>query len=165
MIYKQHTTRLGELELIVSRNQDRLFRFAYMRIGNRQDAEDIVQDVFLKLFRSEEKLSGVRRLENYLFRSIHNSCLDYHRLKKYELLPVREAIDEPAPEDRDIHSEYLRISSLLRQIPDDQAEIVRFRCVDGMKFRDIAKLLEIPVPTVQSRYRYGIRHIRNIIEK
>lgn len=165
MIHKRHDSRLGELERIVSREQDRLFRFAYMRIGNRQDAEDIVQDVFLKLFRSEERLSGVHRMENYLFRSIHNSCLDYLRRKKYSLLPEGEAAGEPAPEDRRMHEEYLRINALLNQIPAEQAEIVRLRCIDGMKFRDIARLLGIPVPTAQSRYRYGIGHIRNIIVK
>ncbi len=165
MIYTRHTTKLEELESIVSREQDRLFRFAYMRIGNREDAEDIVQDVFLRLFRSGEKLSGVRKVESYLLRSIHNSCRDYHRLKKYDLLPEREAIGEPAPEDRGIHDEYMRICSLLKQIPEEQAEVVRLRCIDGLKFRDIAKLLGLSLPTVQSRYRYGVGHIRNIIEK
>ncbi len=56
--------RVRELETIVEREQDRMFRFAYMRVGNRADAEDIVQDVFLKLFRSEENLAHVRN-DNY----------------------------------------------------------------------------------------------------
>ncbi len=78
--------RVRELETIVEREQDRMFRFAYMRVGNRADAEDIVQDVFLKLFRSGENLAHVRNLQHYLLRSITNSCRDYLR-KKRSFLP------------------------------------------------------------------------------
>ena len=58
--------RLNELESIIVREQDMLFRFAYMRVGSRADAEDIVQDVFLKLFRSSESLKSVRNVKHYL---------------------------------------------------------------------------------------------------
>ena len=74
-----HTTRLKQLEDIVSREQDNMFRFAYMRVGVREDAEDLVQDVFLKLFRSEENLRSVRNLKQYLFCSLHNQCLRIYR--------------------------------------------------------------------------------------
>ena len=67
-------TRLQELEKIVARHQDRLFRLAYMRLGNREDAEDILQEVFLKLFRSEENLRHISNLEHYLIRSVGNCC-------------------------------------------------------------------------------------------
>ena len=70
--------RLNELEGIIVREQDMLFRFAYMRIGRREDAEDIVQDVFLKLFRSSESLRSVRNIKHYLTRSISNACKDFH---------------------------------------------------------------------------------------
>ena len=58
--------------------KDMFFRFAYMRIGRREDAEDIVQDVFLKLFRSSESLRSVRNIKHYLTRSISNACKDFH---------------------------------------------------------------------------------------
>ena len=51
MTANKTNARLKELERLVSRKQDMLFRFAYMRVGDRQDAEDIVQDVFLKFLR------------------------------------------------------------------------------------------------------------------
>ena len=72
MLKDRTQTRLRELEKIVRKEQDRLFRFAYMRIGNRADAEDILQDVFLKLFRSEESLRQISNLEHYLIRSVGN---------------------------------------------------------------------------------------------
>jgi len=60
--------RLNELESIIVREQDMLFRFAYMRVGRRADAEDIVQDVFLKLFRSSESLTSVRNVKRFMMK-------------------------------------------------------------------------------------------------
>ncbi len=153
--------RVRELETIVGREQDRMFRFAYMRVGNRADAEDIVQDVFLKLFRSGENLAHVRNLQHYLFRSVSNSCRDYHRRKTYNMIPIENAAAMEVPEDdRQMHEEYRRISGLLGKLPEEQAEIVRLKCSDGLKFREIAKLMDIPLSTAKSRYRYAIEHIR-----
>ena len=63
-------SKLEQLEAVVCRRQDDLFRFAYMRLGNRADAEDAVQDVFLRLFRSDEDLTRVADVERYLFRAM-----------------------------------------------------------------------------------------------
>lgn len=157
-----HTDRrLSELGRIVESQQDRLFRFAYMRVGNRPDAEDIVQDVFLRLFRSGERLSHVRSLGHYLLRCVDNGCRDYFRRRSCSLLPESAAGQETEPEDRPMHEEYLRITALLSSIPEEQAEVVRLKCVDGLKFREIAALLGIPLATAKSRYRYGIGHIRD----
>ena len=156
--------RLKELERLVSRKQDMLFRFAYMRVGNRQDAEDIVQDVFLKFFRSDQDLGHIRNSEHYLIRSVRNACYDWLRRKKYNLLPLEKAGRlVVADEDRHMYEEYLRISRILETLPEEQAEIVRLKCSDGLKFREIAKLLEIPEATAKSRYRYAITHIRKKI--
>ena len=51
--------RVKDLERIISLKQDWLFRFAYLRVGSREDAEDIVQDVLLRLYRSKEQLTNV----------------------------------------------------------------------------------------------------------
>lgn len=157
-------SRLKDLEKIIGREQDRLFRFAFMRVGNREDAEDIVQDVFLKLFASDENLHHVRNLEHYLLRSISNCCLDYHRKKTFDIVSIDEAgqVAEET-EDQQIHDEYLRINKILAILSDEQAEIVRLKCYDGLKFREIAKILEIPEATVKSRYRYAIAHLQQNI--
>lgn len=59
-------TKLERLEAVIDRRQHDMFRFAYMRTGSRADAEDILQDVFLRLFRSEEDLSRIGDVERYL---------------------------------------------------------------------------------------------------
>ena len=152
--------RLNELEILIVKEQDMLFRFAYMRVGSRADAEDIVQDVFLKFFRSSEDLCSVRNVKHYLIRSISNACKDFHR-RKHDNLPLEKADKEiVSDDDLKMHEEYLRITELAGTLPQEQKEILYMKCIDGLKFREIADILEIPQATVKSRYRYAIQGIQ-----
>ena len=152
--------RLNELESIIVREQDMLFRFAYMRVGRRADAEDIVQDVFLKLFRSSENLKSVRNVKHYLIRSISNACKDFHR-RKQDILPLEKAEREMVSDyDLKMYEEYLRITAFARTLPPEQREVLYMKCIDGLKFREISDILDIPEATVKSRYRYAIQGIQ-----
>ena len=152
--------RLNELESIIVREQDMLFRFAYMRVGRRADAEDIVQDVFLKLFRSSESLSSVRNVRHYLIRSISNACKDFHR-RKQDILPLEKAEREMvSDDDLKMHEELLRFMALARTLPPEQRYVLYMKCIDGLKFREISDILDIPEATVKSRYRYAIQAIQ-----
>ena len=152
--------RLNDLEKLIVKEQDVLFRFAYMRVGSRADAEDIVQDIFLKLFRSSENLSSVRNIKHYLIRSISNACRDFHR-RKQDNLPLEKADKEiVSDDDLRMHEEYLRITELAGTLPREQKEILYMKCIDGLKFREIADILELPQATVKSRYRYAIQGIQ-----
>ena len=152
--------RLVELETVIVREQDMLFRFAYMRVGNRADSEDIVQNVFLKLFRSSENLMSVRNVKHYLIRSISNACMDFHR-RRQDTLPLENADKEAVPdEDVKMYEEYLRITALARTLPPEQREVLYMKCIDGLKFREISDILDIPEATVKSRYRYAIQAIQ-----
>lgn len=75
-------TKLKLLERIVDRRQDSLYRFAYIRTGSQADAEDIVQDVLLRLFHSDCNLDRIDDVERYLWRAIANRCCDYHRHRR-----------------------------------------------------------------------------------
>ena len=159
--------RVKDLERIISLKQDWLFRFAYLRVGRREDAEDIVQDVLLRLYRSKEQLTNVERVEQYLVRAISNACIDYNRRRPPILMTSLEGaaqIAEDSEADKEIRDEYERINRLLQIIPAEQAEIVRLHCTDGLTFRQIAQVLEIPEATVKSRYRYAIDKIRKAYE-
>ena len=75
-------TKLKLLERIVDRRQDSLYRFAYICTGSQADAEDIVQDVLLRLFHSDCNLDRIDDVERYLWRAIANRCCDYHRHRR-----------------------------------------------------------------------------------
>lgn len=153
-------TKLERLEAIIDRRQHDMFRFAYMRTGSRADAEDIVQEVFLRLFRSEEDLSRIDDVERYLWRSIANRCRDFHRRRRRTDVSAEQADDIAEPDDREMHDEYLRIERLLAGLPDEQVETVRLRCTDSLTFAEIAELTDTSEATAKSRWRYAIEHLR-----
>ena len=80
-MYKEAEQILTELERIVVERQDWLFRFAYMRIGIREDAEDVVQDALLSVFRRLREQTGIGNVEQYVIRAVSNACTDYFRRK------------------------------------------------------------------------------------
>ena len=58
------------------------------------------------------------------------------------------------------NEEYLRITALARTLPPEQREVLYMKCIDGLKFREISDILDIPEATVKSRYRYAIQAIQ-----
>ncbi len=163
---KETEQLLEELERIVTERQDWLFRFAYMRIGIREDAEDVVQDALLSVFRRLREQTGIDNVEQYVIRAVSNACTDYFRRKPMQVVTLDRAEQVAVSEaDRQIHDEFVRISRLLDTLPPEQSEIVRLKCYDSLKFKQIAELQGIPEATAKSRYRYAIIRIQQQIKE
>lgn len=147
---------------IIEENLDYLVRFAYFRLGNRGEAEDLVYDAVLKfLERNNEKIKA-ESIRLYLFRIVYNLCLDYSRKQKQEMVPigdldVADTIDEVLDlEDAD------RINAILDSLPLREADIIRMNVVDGLSFVEISSILSIPQSTAKSRYKSGMDKLRNL---
>ena len=157
---------LMKLERIVEERQDWLFRFAYMRIGIREDAEDVVQEALLNVFRRLREKTQMDCIEQYVIRAVSNACTDYLRRKPLRVVKLDKAELVAVGEgDRQIHDEFVRINRMLDTLPPEQAEIVRLKCYDDLTFKQIAELQDIPEATAKSRYRYAIVHLQQMIKK
>ena len=157
---------LTTLERIVVERQDWLFRFAYMRIGIREDAEDVVQEALLNVFRRLREKTQMDCIEQYVIRAVSNACTDYLRRKPLRVVKLDKAELVAVGEgDRQIHDEFVRINRMLDTLPAEQAEIVRLKCYDNLTFKQIAELQDIPEATAKSRYRYAIIHMQQMIKK
>jgi RNA polymerase sigma-70 factor (ECF subfamily) len=160
---------LDEFEKIITEFQDQLFRFAFFRTGSLADSQDIVQDVFLKLFKNYEYPSTVQNVKHYLFRSISNACTDYQRKRKPFFESIEKISDSNFLQEKEASHQLLlteelqRIDTILQNIPDEQAEIIRLRVLDNLSFVDIAQLLAQPVTTVKSRFKYGIDKLKLVL--
>ncbi len=161
---------LSEFEAFTGVFQERLYRFIYYRLKNPQDAEDVLQKVLLKAYRRRIQLQKVKtQAGSYLFRMAANACIDHHRKQKRV---SHISIDDPAhnlqiPYDLRTRrcGELDRIDSLLNHIPAKQAEVIRLRVMDSLAFSEIAQILNCFETTARTRYRYGVRKLRQIIRK
>ncbi len=137
--------------------QEQLFRYAFYRVGNRSDAEDVVQDAFLKIASTTTPISNPKA---YLFRIVSNGCVDSLRQKSL-LRPLQERIPTTSySEEMEAQEEFKRIERLLSRLPEQQSEVIRLHIHAGLKFTEIAETLEQPVTTIKSRFTSGIEKLK-----
>lgn len=161
---------ITEFESLVETYQDRLVRYAFRRLGNSQDAEDVIQEVFVRAYKSPPGAKRVKNVGAYLYRMAANACTDLLRRRKHSWreIPLDDAAtDEPIAENRTSPSEVIaateelrRINRIMESLPYRQAEVIRFRVFDELAFGEIAEILGCTVATVKSRFRYGLEKLR-----
>jgi len=163
-------SKLLELENVITGFQDQLFRFAFFRTGSFTDSQDIVQEVFLKLYHENDNLHMVKNMKHYLFRSVSNACTDYRRKSKHlKFEPIDTTVLPADLHEKDaLHEmiqteEFNRLEKLLSELPDEQSETIRLRVFDNLSFVEISVLLEVPVTTIKSRFKYGIDKLKKKI--
>lgn len=153
---------MSELNRLLRTERPDLLRYASYKLGNVDDAEDAIQDSYLNVY-SKIKANGTSGIDNmrcYFFRTLSNICnTNVAKRSKITAVPVEDC-DLPDESTDDFCEEYKRISLLLNQIPEEQAEVIRLRMYGGNSFTQIAEILSVPLPTVKSRFLYGLEKIR-----
>ena len=139
-----------------------LLQYACYRLGNLHDAEDAVQDAYIKLHqRLSENETEVKNLPAYLYRTLANLCVSRRREAGRTPTVSLDTQPEPlAPETEDFEQEFRRINRLLSEIPDEQAEVIRLRYYGDKSLQEIADILGIPLGTAKSRLTYGLEKIK-----
>ena len=153
--------RHDELINILQREKERLFQYACYRLPNTADAEDALQDLYLAMMRKEREI-GMKDPKPYIYRALSNICMTKLRNMRYH--ETLEGVDV-SEEAENFEEEFKIINSLLSWIPEEQAEVIRLHLHSEMTFAEVAEVLEIPVATAKSRFRYGIGHIRDELKR
>ena len=165
MLIENWPQTIDEFERLVEATQDELVHFAFYRLGNRADAEDVVQDVYVQAFRDRVKRRHVTEVRAYLFRMVRNRCTDVLRARLRKSGQIAE--ETVGPEDTlsavVAHEEARELARLLDQIPEREAEVIRLRAWSELSFAEVAGAVGAAVPTVKSRFRYGIRRLRRLL--
>ena len=150
----------------------RLVSYAFRRLGSMQDAEDVVQDVFVRAYAERAKREGISAVTPYLYRMTANACTDVLRKRKRSKGFLDRFASENLPSGRGdalslyaVSEEMQRAEELLRRIPKRQAEAIRLRVFDGLKVSEIAEVVGCRPNTAGSRLRYGFRRLRNIVSR
>ncbi|MGH3241967.1 MAG: RNA polymerase sigma factor SigE [Spirillospora sp.] len=157
-------------EEIVSEHSTRVFRLAYRLTGNRHDAEDLTQDVFVRVFRSLSSYSP-GTFEGWLHRITTNLFLDKARRKQRirfdaladdaaERLQGREPSPAQAYEERHLDAD---IERALDDLPPEYRAAVVLCDIEGLSYEEIAATLNIKLGTVRSRIHRGRAQLRDTL--
>ena len=156
----------AEAEAIITAELQSLYCYACYRLGEREAAQDVIQELYLKLH--ERELGEVKNVRCYLYRALSNCCTQQLReRRKVEYVDVT-ALRDLQTEDitpTNFEQEQALIARLLAALPDEQSEVIRLHLHGECTFTEIAEILDIPLPTAKSRYRYGIEHLRQELQK
>ena len=164
----ENNITMKELAEHFQQEQPHLMRYACYRLGDADDAKDALQDVFLKISEklSDEKNVEVRDWRNYIFRALSNLCSSrLTALGKLRTIPLDAHLDIADIPMESNEADYQRIAQLLVVIPEEQAEVIRLRIYGNNSFADVAEILSIPLPTVKSRFLYGLEKIRRAMKQ
>jgi len=141
---------------------------ALLLIKDEKVAEDIVQDVFLKVWAKKTELAHVANIANYLYISVKNACLD--ELRKTRL--TDDIIDVEISDDAADPFHSIRIKELNQQLkeasdslPAQCKEIFEQVYVDGKKYQEVADQLGISINTVKTQLKRALAKMRSIMEK
>lgn len=159
-----------QIAVVVETYADRLVRHAFCRLGNLQDAEDVVQEVFARTFSDRSRCAAISAIGPYLYRSVANASTDLLRKRNCAAVFCEEVDAEKllaggaGPAEVAQAGEALRrAEAWLKRLPDQQAEAIRLRVYDGLSLNEIAEVLDCPVNTVCSRLRYGFQKLREFV--
>lgn len=149
----------------------KLYRIAFRLLGNAQDAEDMVQEAYLKLWNKRNELPTVLNTEAYCVTLIKNLCYDNWRLKcssqdRLSLEDTQLSAEGNIANETELRDEAHQVKRLIGLLPAQQREVMTLRDVNGCTFEEIEQVLglnAIHVRVLLSRARKKIREQFNVI--
>ncbi len=159
-------------EAVVVRYRRKVFHIAYKFTGKHDQAEDLTQEIFLKIFKSLEKFNQDADFSTWLSSVARNYCIDHYRASKrerevlvedlvaFDLAPASFGNPHRALEDRDRRS-FLRKG--LDLLPEKLREAVVLRDLQGLSYQEMADRLGLPEGTVKSRINRGREELARLL--
>lgn len=169
LLWKFKTGGKDALRAIYDKYANDLHNLAANLLNDSSAAEDVVQDVFVTLAQSVDKINLRENLKGYLLTCVANRSHDYSRRSvrfKNAVGNQRERIQEESINTVQTVicvEELDRLSSAMTELPYEQREVIVLRLHGDLKFRQIAKMKNVSIKTVQSQYRYGLEKLRSLM--
>ncbi len=146
----------------------RLIRFAMIFVRNLETAEDIVSDVFVKFFQRGKRITEIDDVKPYLYRSVKNQAITYLRSNDYTMSVHSEddewndlIIDIQDPYHQYLHKGLQeKLQEVLQSLPPQKKTIYRLIVLEGLKYKEVAALLNLSIKTVENHMVEATRQVR-----
>lgn len=138
-----------------------LYFYCRKYISDPEDAKDLLQNVFMKLWEKREELEIHTSLESYIYRSVHNECLNYIRCSR-PTDSIDENIDnDDSPyQDLTVHEIESIVEETVRHLPQQCQSIFRMSRIQGLRNQEIAEQLYISVRTVETQIYRALKILK-----
>ena len=143
---------------------ERLYLYALGFVGNRAEAEDIVQDTFIYLWVNRAKITHTGSLYSYLSQSVKHACIDWklyeevERKYRQEIMTSGEETEEKTDNFEELYS---RLQVVMDSLPPKCKEIFILGCVEGLSYKEVAEQLGVSVNTVKTQVKVAYKKIKS----
>ena len=165
------------LKQLINRHQKKVFSYILMSVKNRELAEDIFQDTFIKVINTlkSDNYKEEGKFLQWVMRIANNLKIDYYR--KVQRMPVFESNSDfnifdvlngtdPSIEQKIITEQiYSDVKNLVQYLPEEQREVLEMRIYDDVSFKDIAEITGVSINTALGRMRYALINLRKLIKE
>lgn len=161
-------------QTLVERHRAMVYRIAYQFAGNHHDAEDIAQDVFLKVYRSLDRFRHDAQLTSWLYRIVMNACIDQRRrcapagwapfTEGAESRMLNTPEEAPGPDALAYGGELGEVvRAAVAQLPPGQRLVFTMRHHEGLKLAEIAEALGLAEGTVKRQLHAAVHRLRGVL--
>ncbi|MFC7678482.1 RNA polymerase sigma factor [Paenibacillus sp. GCM10028914] len=157
-------------ELLVTRYHGPLLSYISNQLQDRQKAQDIVQETFVRMIRHLRQHGALEHVRSWLYRVALNQCKDYWKSSAYrseglagEEFPERPDPSVGADEMLERQETTQEIAASLEMLPTVQQNIISLRFFHDMKLQEISELLDLPLSTVKTHLYNGLRKLKKIM--
>lgn len=155
---------------IINKYKNQLYATILRMTKNPQDAQDLIQDAFIKVYRNLDKYDRSGSFAGWLYRVSINHCMDEFRKKRFATVQV-EIDDEMSvnpnhPELVFLKKEKSRqLERLIATLPEDERLIILLRYVNDMSYDEIGELMEVPLSTVRNKLHRAKKKMRDTVKR
>ena len=161
----------SEFKLLVMPYSSRLYRMAYRLMNNREEAEDIVQEVYVKLWGMRNDLEKYNSIEALCVRITRNLCLDHLRRRKVNQDALKadqvkqESYPETPSENLEKKEDAELLHTLISALPEPQRSLVHLRHLEGKEYEEIAEMVNMNVNAIRVSISRARKQMRALVEK
>ncbi|KKU72723.1 MAG: RNA polymerase sigma factor, sigma-70 family [Parcubacteria group bacterium GW2011_GWA2_47_26] len=165
------------LEVLIGRYLKPIYGFVYRYLGDAHNAEDVTQDVFVKIWRNLKKFDRDKNFKTWIFTIAKNTCLDFLKKKRTVVFSEYETEDgenyladniadlSPLPPEILERTDIAQmLSAVMQKLSPEHRVVLFLHYNDHLTFREIAEALEEPIHTVKSRHRRALIMLRKLLD-
>ena len=142
--------------------------YAIYLIGSKEDAIELVNDVFVSVWKKKDNLEISDSLKPYLFRAVKNKCINHYQKKvipMHDIQDIETASSSKADEQLNYKESMLRVEQVLELLPPKCKQVFMMSRIDDLSYKEIAEFLDISIKTVENQMSKALKIFRKNLKR
>lgn len=160
---------MNRIDDIIDEYGQRIYKYCYGMLRNKQEAEDVMQEVFIKAYRNMDRISDAYTISSWLYKVAYNHCLNIIRRNKlFFFMPIREelqlpeAYNDPAMEDSELSDQ---LTEVISKLSAADRSVLLLRVIEEKSYEEIAAIFDKQPDAVRKQFERARKKVRGYLEK